>query len=148
MLVTKIFGVEKSIFFDFSKMSSNHFLSMNMAWKCVLEALGASFWQFSSGYGGIMTPCKNLKFSKNAIFYDFLGFFDAGRFGRKNAQKRIKKWNFSKMCSLDPKDASRYLGWHHLIIWRRKFFASTKFNFLPLWSRFIRPLWEIPTGVI
>ena len=70
----KNFGVEKSIFLDFWKVFSNHFLSMNMAWKCVLEALGASFWQFLSCYGGIITPCKNLKFSKNAIFTNFSDF--------------------------------------------------------------------------
>ena len=73
-LVTKIFWVEKSIFLYFSKMSSNHFLSMNMAWKCVLEALGASFWQFSSGYDDIITPCKNLNFTKNTIFMIFSDF--------------------------------------------------------------------------
>ena len=61
-------------FFDFSKIVSNHFLSMNMSWKCVLEALGASFWQFSSVYGCIITPCKNLNFSKNAIFMIFSDF--------------------------------------------------------------------------
>ena len=90
----QIFWIKKSIFFDFSEMSFNHFLSMNMAWKCVLGTLGASFEQFWIAYDGIISPCKNLKFSKHPIFLRFFGFFDVCRFGRKKAQKYIKMWIF------------------------------------------------------
>ena len=80
-------------------MSSNHFLSMNMAWKCVLQTLGASFRQFSSGYGGIMTPCKNLKFSKNAIFYDFSNFLMLVVLDAKR-HENVSKDEIFQMCLL------------------------------------------------
>ena len=96
ILVIKNFEVEKSIFFDFSKMSSKWILLMNMAWKRLLGALKASFWHFSACYGDMASFCEISKFSKNAIFAIFFGIFGVGRFGLKKAQKMSKKWTISK----------------------------------------------------
>ena len=74
ILVIKNFEVEKSIFFDFSKMSSKWILLMNMAWKRLLGALKASFWHFSVCYGDMASFCEISKFSKNAIFAIFWEF--------------------------------------------------------------------------
>ena len=97
ILVIKNFEVEKSIFFDFSKMSSKWILLMNMAWKRLLGALKASFWHFSACYGDMASFCEISKFSKNAIFATFWEFLvlvvlDSKR--HKKCQK--KKRNFFK----------------------------------------------------
>ena len=88
ILVINNFWVEKSIFFDFSKMSSKCFLSMNMAWKHVLEALKAIFWPFLNCYGHMISLWKNSNFSKNAIFSIF--------------------WEFLKLVVLDAKKHKNY----------------------------------------
>ena len=80
----------------------------------------------------VLSPHAKIWNFQKMRFLWFSGFFDAGRFARKKAQKFIKKWKFSKTCSLDPKDASRYLGWHFMMI-RSSFqqhWKSTKISFL------------------
>ena len=95
ILVIKNFEVEKSIFFDFSKMSSKWILSMNMAWKCLLGTLKASFWQFSACYDDMISFCENSKFSKNAIFAIFWDFLMLVVVDSKR-HKKYQKWNFFK----------------------------------------------------
>ena len=102
-MVTRNFEVKKWIFFDFSEMSPNHFLSMNIAWKCVLEALGMNFWLFLNSYSRIITPWKNSKFSKNEIFRIFLHFLMLFVLDAKIPKICKKCENFGKYVLYLPK---------------------------------------------
>ena len=48
-------------------------------------------------------PMQKFEIFKKCDFYEFFGFFDAGRFGRKKAQKCIKSENFQRNDLWTPK---------------------------------------------
>ena len=154
-MVTKNFEVKKSIFFDSSKVSPNHFLSINMAWKCVLGALGVNFWRFLSSFSGIITPGKIRKFPTYVLFTIFWDFLMLVVLDAKIPENGKKCQHFGKCVLCLPK---MLVDTHDDFLWcldqilikienRRNCTFSSKFtffgeNWIFLWFSILIKIWS------
>ena len=93
ILVTKILGVKKLIFFDFPEMCSKAFLLMNIGYWRLWGSVSDNFWVATV----ISSPCVKIRnFPKNVIFAIF-EIFGCWSFRLQKSIKIIKKYeNFFK----------------------------------------------------